>query len=47
MDSSWIINKKRFLNKLDIMDAFSAQQIQDVLKFPKTETYLLYSQPSR
>ena len=35
MDSKWIINKKRFLNKIDIMDASFCTTDPSVLKFSK------------
>ena len=35
MDSSWISNKKRFLNKIDIMDASFCTTDPSVLKFAK------------
>jgi len=35
MDSSWIINKKRFLNKIEIMDASFCTTDPVVLRFPK------------
>ena len=35
MDSNWIFNKKRFLDKLDIMDANFCTTDPSVLKFPK------------
>jgi glycosyltransferase involved in cell wall biosynthesis len=35
MDSNWISNKKRFLNKIDIMDASFCTTDPSVLKFPK------------
>ena len=35
MDSNWIFNKKRFLNKIDIMDASFCTTNPSVLKFPK------------
>ena len=35
MDSNWIFNKKRFLNKIDIMDASFCTTNPDVLKFSK------------
>jgi len=34
MDSSWVINKKRFLNKIEIMDASFCTTDPSVLKFP-------------
>jgi len=36
MDSNWISNKKRFLNKIDIMDASFCTTDPNVLKFPST-----------
>ena len=35
MDTNWIFNKKRFLNKIDIMDASFCTTDPDVLKFSK------------
>jgi len=35
MDTNWIFNKKRFLNKIDIMDASFCTTNPDVLKFSK------------
>ena len=37
MDSKWIINKKRFLNKIDIMDASFCTTHPSVLKFDVTK----------
>ena len=38
MDSNWISNKKRFLDKLDIMDANFCTTDPSVLKFPKKKS---------
>ena len=37
MDSHWISNKKRFLDKVDVMDTSFCTTNPDILKFPKTE----------
>ena len=37
MDSHWISNKKRFLDKLDVMDASFCTTSPKVLKFPKNK----------
>ena len=37
MDSHWISNKKRFLDKLDVMDTSFCTTSPDILKFPKTK----------
>ena len=34
MDSSWLVNKKRFLNKIEVMDASFCTTDPSVLKFP-------------
>ena len=38
MDSHWISNKKRFLDKLEVMDASFCTTNPGILKFPKTKT---------
>jgi len=37
MDSNWISNKKRFLNKIDVMDASFCTTDPSILKFSKTK----------
>jgi len=44
MDSHWILNKKRFLDKLDVMDASFCTTNPDILKFPKNK--LIYFMPN-
>jgi len=44
MDSHWISNKKRFLDKLDVMDASFCTTSPDILKFPKTK--FIYFMPN-
>ena len=44
MDSHWISNKKRFLDKLDVMDASFCTTSPNILKFPKTK--LVYFIPN-
>ena len=41
MDSKWINNKKRFLDKIEIMDASFCTTDPNILKFPKAN--ILYS----
>ena len=45
MDSSWKYNKKRFLNKIDIMDASFCTTDPDVLKFPKKKAIYYIPNP--
>ena len=44
MDSHWISNKKRFLDKLDVMDASFCTTSPYILKFPKTN--FIYFMPN-
>ena len=45
MDSHWISNKKRFLDKLDVMDASFCTTSPDILKFPKTKPIYFIPNP--
>ena len=45
MDSHWISNKKRFLDKLDVMDASFCTTNPDILKFPKTKRIYFIPNP--
>jgi len=45
MDSHWISNKKRFLNKLNVMDASFCTTSPDILKFPKTKPIYFIPNP--
>ena len=45
MDSHWILNKKRFLDKLDVMDASFCTTSPKILKFPKTKIIYFIPNP--
>jgi len=45
MDSHWISNKKRFLDKLDVMDASFCTTSPDFLKFSKTKPIYFIPNP--
>jgi glycosyltransferase involved in cell wall biosynthesis len=45
MDSQWISNKKRFLDKLDVMDASFCTTSPDILKFPKANPFYFIPNP--
>ena len=45
MDSSWKSNKKRFLNKIDIMDASFCTTDPSILKFPKKKAIYYIPNP--
>jgi len=45
MDSSWKSNKKRFLNKIDIMDASFCTTDPNILKFPKKKAIYYIPNP--
>jgi len=44
MDSHWISNKKRFIDKLDVMDTSFCTTSPNILKFPKTK--FIYFMPN-
>jgi glycosyltransferase involved in cell wall biosynthesis len=45
MDSKWEINKKRFTDKLDFMDASFCTTSPDILKFPKNKSIYFMPNP--